>query len=752
MAAKARKGRTDDARYRLVIPLDATQIDDVSPNERVKVVARDRDGALVSDTVALGKNGKGTATLHFAEQPGALHVAVGPAEASDEEMMGLQTLAFPVAARRWRGDDELRLAPVVIRPYYWYWWRRWCRTFTVRGRVVCPDGSPVPGATVCAFDVDRWLIWTSTQQVGCTTTNADGTFSLTFRWCCGWWPWWWWRLRLWRVDPDLLERFRGVVRQAPDLRLGRAENQPSLRLIEPLLADEPLATKRVLQPEDVSALPRLREQLVAALPPAPALERLRVWPWYPWYPWWDCTPDLLFKVTQDCGNGDQVILEETVADTRWNIPNPLDVQLVVSEDACCIPAPCPNPPCEGGECVILDQVCHYPVNEIGGNLNAPATPEGYANAGPVPPNSTGYHRPFAGVIPIYKNPGDLVNVDYYEVEYHDGASWNPLPLGAALDFRRQYWDVSDLQVKQASFPFTAISGHTVAETREHYEAGSGETWDAPGADNWWLSTNWNLLIPLDTRTFPDGTYRFRIVGWDESGGALSNRRVLPICGTDDENELVLTFDNRGTTVHDPSHNCGMGVHACTQEPDTHILSVRIDGEEIDPCGTAEYDAGATVEITFLAHDVDGHLSHYTLHSRWGLNQSRNLLQHATAVLGPQSGWNPGQTSGNYGTALAQGAVAPTWHGGTYTLRIRLEDAFPDPCCYQLDLRAWKRTVVGSPSGLLFTCSGQHHNRTEYTLGIGVCDPQEGVVQRLERDDLVLQRDQPEVNPTLLRRR
>jgi hypothetical protein len=41
-------------------------------------------------------------------------------------------------------------------------------------------------------------------------------------------------------------------------------------------------------------------------------------------------------------------------------------------------------------------------------------------------------------------------------------------------------------------------------------------------------------------------------------------------------------------------------------------------------------------------------------------------------------------------------------------------AFEDPCCYQLELRAYKRTIVDCWGGYA------HANLTEYSLGVGIC--------------------------------
>jgi hypothetical protein len=484
-------------------------------------------------------------------------------------------------------------------------------------------------------------------------------------------------------------------------------------------------------------LESLQKDLLAQLPKSCELERLRIWPWYPWRPWWDCTPDVIFKVTQDCLTPGAVILEESISDTRWNIDNPLDVTLTVTEEACCRPDPCPEPPCDGGECLIIDLVCGNPVDDIGGNLGATPTPEGYLYPGGATPGTTQYNgdRPFAGIVPIWKNPGDLLAVDYYEIEYssNGGVTWNPLPAGAGVDFRRQFLDTATFTPDYASFPHDSASfpGHTVYETREHFEVASGKTYDFPGADRWWLSLNWGMLIPLDSRQLPggDGTYHFRVVGYQDGGGGnLVNRRVLPICGSQTDNGVVLTFDNRVAPpdpAHPtgPGHDCGSGtVHTCTTEPDTDIISVKVNGNPVGPCDVVDTTTG-TLEVEFLAHDPDDHLALYSLTAHYGDSLVQNLLRQPGSVITPLSAAHAGPT---YGEALGQGATAPHWQTGTFRLEVPLSEAFPEPCCYLLRLRAWKRTVVGSKSGQRFSCDHgyPYRNRSEFTIGVGVCPPNE----------------------------
>jgi len=713
-------GKRNDTKYTLTVPLDASQVDDRGADDKLKVAVATGGAVLQSQTVKLNKSGTGRATFTFDGEPAGIRVLVGPEDAADEDIVGLQTLSADVSAAA-LAQGELTLRPIVIAPYYWWWWRRWCRTFTVRGRVICPDGSPVPGAEVCAYDVDWWFFYSSTQLLGCATTDTGGAFSLTFRWCCGWWPWWWWRLRRWTVDPDLIARINPVLQRDPDLRLHAPGTQPDLSIFEHVLGESGFDLRTPLQ-RDPTVVEKLREPLLARLPSAPELEVLRIWPWWPWRPWWDCNPDLIFKVSQDCFGQNTVIVDEGIGDTRWNVDINTIVTLIATDDACCIPPPCPQPPCPEGDCVVIDTVCASQIDQVGGNQMPALAPEGYLYPGPVPANATHVHRPFAGTVPISKI-GTMVGIDYYEIL---DDSLNPLPAGAERDFRRTYWDTATLSWGTEPFQFLAYPGlppgHRAVKTREHHEATSGLTWDQPGADRFW-SINRDLLVPLETATFPDGTYRFKVRGWTEGGGGvLINPQVLPVCGSNDDEEFALTFDNRVPPPepgHPVSHNCGAGIHTCTSEPDCHIMAVRVNGTAVGICETVE-DTTGTLEVDVMINDPDGHLAYWSLDAEYGLSGNVSLIPvgSLTALAGFE-----GPT---YGQAIAQGATAPYWTGGVIRYTADLEDAFPVPCCYQLVLRVYKRNVVGSPGpGHAFSCNynSPYRNQTQFTIGIGVCAQQ-----------------------------
>jgi len=726
---------------RITVPLDASSIEDLDPKQPVKVLVADGEKPLASHTTTLGKDRRAEVTLSFEGPPRRVRVLVGPADASDADLIGLQTIATDVPLRHWRGKDAVAVAPIRITPYYWFWWLRWCRTFTIRGRLLCPDGQPVPGATVCAYDVDAWWWWWSLQSVGCAVTDAHGAFTITFRWCCGWWPWWWWRLRAWQLEPVLAGEILKLLQRDPRVpRPPLPDPRPDLEIFRPLLGgpDDPPPVRHVAAPPasraaktaaagvgaaarfDVAALDRIREGLAARLPPMPRLEALRLWPWWPWHPWWDCTPDIIFRATQPCRGAVNTIVAETWFDARWNIPQVLDVTLVANDLACCRPD---VPPCQEGECLAITDVCSFDVDDVGGNPGAPAAPVGYGNPGLIA--ETG-DAPFAEGVAIRGTIDCLSGVDYYEIEWRPegGGAWLPMPPAALGTFVREYFDFATLS--DVDVPFSAavpISGHHVYETIEHYEAThTPADW---GATKVWLATNYDYLVWwLTNGTFGDGTYRLRIVGWDEAGGALQNPRVLPICGTQSPAEVVVTIDNQATyPAPGPVDNpCGPGTsHACTDEPMTDILSVEIlhaggGSSPLGPCGNVTLQPNDVLRVDFAAYDAQGHLAWYDLRATYGENLANPLLGLPGATLAPLGGGPvPAalQVGPTYTQARLAGAPAPVWAGGAIRLEVPAAAAFPESCCYQLELRAYKRTVVNCIQNFA------HRNLSERSFQVAV---------------------------------
>jgi hypothetical protein len=762
-----------DGGFHLQVPLDASQVPGFKPERQVKVVARDGKGALHSRLVALDQGGRGVAAFSFAENPGDLDLALGPEEMADDRVHGLRTLTARVLAREWASGRELRIQPVLITRFFWHWWWTLCRTFTITGRVLCADGNPAAGALVCAYDVDYWWWWWSRDQVGCGLTDTNGHFQIEFTWCCGFLPWFWWRQRYWRLEPNLVEHILPALQREGKLRAPVPTPRADLSLFAELAAVQPgvarppvpaakanpaLAARASLSQLEVrsgpapriaveprasidpAALSKLHEQLLPLLPAVPALEGLRLWPWWPWEPWFDCTPDILFRVTQ--GPQGTVILDQGPRHVHRDIPTRLDVTLRANDKALCLARPAPRP---AGSCVVLSNVCGSDVERIGGNVELGAPPALPAQAGYLLPGVG--DNPFGENVVLSGMFGDTAGVDYYEFEWQSvtgGVAMQAMPDGTVGGFTRRFYGPGltpgDLGPwHYVSFPVLTKNGRRVIESREHFERTHAPATWGEGNARQWAEDNYDDLIVWLTGggNFPDDTYRLRLVGWRDDGAGnldLSSYTVLPLCSGLDAslpsstpNQLVLTLDNRvvvagsGSTSN-PTQPCGDGtIHVCTQEPNTGFLGIVIKHQDnsttpVTACGRFPIVDTDLLQIDFVVEDLDGHLGHFTLDATYDVDRVRRLvcpagidscpgtdLLHsvAGATLTPAgSGLSIGPT--RYSEALAQGvATSPHWYGGTYRLTIPARQAFPETCCYQLELRAYKRTVV--------SCSGAHEN-------------------------------------------
>ena len=735
-------------KHHLIVPLSAADVTGLKPGQTVKVLGQTGDKTVVSQIIKLNVKGQGEATLAFKTKPRSLRVVVGPADASDRELLGLQTLTINVPIRRWR-EAKFKLPITHITNYHWHWWLRWCRTYTIRGRVLCPDGTPVPGAKVCAFDVDYLWWWRSKQQVGCATTDASGIFEITFRFCCGWWPWWWWQHRHWHFAPEVARQIMPKLERSLKLHhtpqpvpnfdifkalIGDGDHQASLTIqppfghrpivIQPPIGEKPVVIQPKTQPPmsltrklDPNKFIQLRKPLLERLPHLPIMEKWHIWPWHPHLPWHDCTPDIIFKVTQEQNDNEVVLLEEGYSDTRWNIPTTLGVNLTASAQAWCVPD---TQDCIDGNCVAITHVCHYQVDTIAGNIGAPvAIPAGYQNPGS---SSAVNDRPFAGAVTLSGTVDCMDGVDYYEFEWSDdgGGTWFAMPPAAVATFTRSYYNFNTFKFTGVAFTPLGLDGpvdtRLVYKTLQRYEADNPLALPANwGGTHVWVGYSKLLLMNwLTAGNFADGTYHLRIVGWDVTpANKLSNRRVLQLCGSQQEATAVVRLDNRVVGLGSghptsPAHPVGPEtLHTETREPDTDILAVHIVRRgtliPVRVCGAQKIKSGDILRIDFFAHDPDGHLAYYTLDNQYGENSHQQLLALPGVSLTPSPVAAPVpaalQVGPGYNNARLQGATSPTWRGGAVRLEIPAEQAFPETCCYQLELRAYKRTIVNCNSNV-----------------------------------------------------
>jgi hypothetical protein len=328
-------------RFVLRVPLDASRVPEFRPDRAVRVLAWSKQCAPQERLVRFSKDKKGTAAFEFEAAPQeSLRIALGPETATAFELQRLQTISVSVPVSSWSGKSEVTLPAVQISAYYWWWWQHWQQSFKVTGRVVSSRGVPVIGATVAAFDIDAWWWWTARERVGDAMTDEDGSFAIEFKRTSGWWPWWWWATREWQANAELVGRITAFVGQYSKFgALGAPTAIPGLEVFQPLLASSsrPMPAKlSLMRPTqgmgsgaiDPAALESLRDRLVEILPrnfPLP------VWPWSQWAPWEDCGANLIFKVTDTCGDEATVLLNESVSEARWDIPSALDVTLTTHE-------------------------------------------------------------------------------------------------------------------------------------------------------------------------------------------------------------------------------------------------------------------------------------------------------------------------------------------------------------------------------------------------------------------------------------
>lgn len=193
--------------------------------------------------------------LPGARLPCPVRLVIGP-NISDLELLSIEavTVEVDLAPRSRDGTEpkkekgkeadaaknEIRVSVGAIRiPIEIYrCWILCCRLYTIRGRVVCRNwqydpvtrryhfcDAPVPGATVEAYDVDRWLFWYHRGLIASAVTDIAGNFEIKFRWCClNWRPW---LVKNWAIDPEIFARVKELSRRPACLCRGRPAPTPT---------------------------------------------------------------------------------------------------------------------------------------------------------------------------------------------------------------------------------------------------------------------------------------------------------------------------------------------------------------------------------------------------------------------------------------------------------------------------------------------------------------------------------------------
>lgn len=766
---------------RIVGELDLGQVPDEQYRSDMDLrVAVVREGDVLGSTVVRAGSAKQRRlpfTVEFeppvlpgASLPCPVVLLAGP-NATDRELLGIDTVrqVVDLAPSRQRGNAraatirsaagaDLKVGRIAVDPALYYCWLVCCRGFTINGRVVCRHwyydpkarrwrfcDDPVPGAVVEAWDVDRFWWWYWRDPISSATTDLNGNFHMSFRWCClRWLPW----LRPNpAIDPDILARIQQLLATAqPPLPPIQAGPDPDPLLFQQLLGGAASLPGPVLAAATQGAMSLAAVQqpagaisaegLRAALPPSPELAALRVWPWWNGS---DCSPDVVFRATQRCGDRNNVIYSETNAETRWDIPATLNVTLVANELACCIPA-CRDPECP--ECLTLSWVGCTPVDQISAEAGPPDL-RGYARTG-ASASDPWKDNPFYGVLRIQGGVG--WDVDYFKVQYaRDGTPWTDLPPPAFGGFTRSYWDGSTFV--PVAFTPTLKNGQWVLMTRHHYEDLN------PAIPRFGGEVIWNdsaTLFDFDTTQpglTPDALYQLRFDGFAADAAddlVATSERILPTCGEATAETVYLRIDNQAQTHPGPStpapckipHACGGVIHACTVEPDCCIREIwkneGLPGQDcVSACDIVRLEPTDTLTLHFSvtcpSTIQDGHLGGYWLRAEYGANQSFYITAppyvDASGGAGSLSPDPTVECGPGYSQALGQGAPRAHWNGGDFKVTLHGSD-FPECCAYLLRLWAWKRTTDGCSSP-----SVTHYNQFELSFTVlrpdqcpGVCPP------------------------------
>lgn len=751
--------------------IDFSEIEDFDHSLPLRVALVRKCRVIRSAPLKIARNGtKASFELSLpreTEKIVSASIIVTP-DVPDDRALAVDHHSVRVAASEFK--DRVAKVAITIPQRIYLCWLRCCRNYKLRGRVVCRRfkydpieqqfvlcETPVRGAKVTAFDVDRFLWFCRKDTVGSDFTDIDGNFEINFRWCCWWWgPWF---QGDWRLDPPVVGRIRDLFKGRP---LPDPDPIPSFRVLEQLaeVTDVGDVVIDSIETADATNLDSLGKQIVARAPDAPDLERLRVWPWHPFN---DCRPDIIFKVTQDCGDGVQVIFEEDCSDARPNIGTDLSgVTLVANSNACCAPC-CDDTPDD--DCLVIHGVgCGgYPLQHIEQDLSSDLV--GYYTHGD-------HDRPFGRTIRLLGVFGEAKSIDFYKLQSRRRTTpgWTPwidVPESQLGSFNRAHWTGFPLPLtKTQTVAPELVDGEIVYKSTNRFREENSDvnTTVPPSRADWlalWatasLTTDSTTGVVTETPLISDGLYELRIVGYefDESSNSLINQQIMALCPEEDGDvdpskhaTLRLRMDNRNAISVPGS------VHRNTSEPDCDYPAIcavvknlgQRDEECVEPCGVLRVEAGDTITVRFNASDSDGHLAQYSLSAHWAESDVFDVLQSTVGTLSgnPDPLFGPSYAKTFLGSQATHRASLPVtdpergrpfWHGGNFQVTVTVGDPVPltthrvfETCCaYLLRLDVWKRTTSG--------CGGPrhfHNNRCEFSFtlvrtdlpcGEDLCPPQ-----------------------------
>lgn len=757
----ANKERSIKHSARVTVDLSRIPADQFEPKQPLRVAAM-RDGQIVDSVVVTPAEQKNPrqfqATLSLgAPEDGVAGATLVVAPADDE-----RNLQSPLAARRFVASPGplIEVGPLVVSPGIYKWWifcwRR--RTYRVTGRVVRHDGDcvhPIGGARVELYDVDYCWWWYNEDLITSQYTDADGYFDITFTWCVPLWCF----LRPHPpifIDPDLRDRLLIPIRKFPPIPPDDPWEWEQFLIAQGV--ELPPGGPPVPEPERVMRQAAIRPVMQAAaggqmlaqpsLKPALSRAELALKPRLRWQDlwgdliWWkrcdepcDYYPDLRIRVTQDQpGTGTVEIFRESFWQIHWNLSGDLlDLSLEASSAALHSDR-CDHEPILGncilfdGVGAILESTIYQP--ELVGGVSYGTTPDRKQRLG----YTVSRDRAFIDTLDVMGRFGIAAPIDYYQVQAvkwtaPDFDAWaldhTHVPAGFSavspshLEGFTRYFREEHTSGGTTTYPwrpeiFSPLTvGGVVGVYKSkrrfmlEYEAAHGGPPALPfGGWDWWFMTE-DEVFRLNSHTFQDGVYTFRLVGYTQTGVdgggnpilALVNQGlaggVLRQC-SNLVKPALLTIRIANTGYFDP-----VSLTSVLHQPWVRILDFTKNGiTPISECDILVLESTDSVSMEFEVTDATGNLDSWAVTLQRGAGPLVGVLGEAGVTTVPSPAVS------DY--ALAPDPAKPSWTGGTTTVNVPASviASMGGSCAYNLRVSGWNRQTDGWSSGDIYN----EHNR------------------------------------------
>ncbi|MFN8379882.1 MAG: hypothetical protein U0452_14560 [Anaerolineae bacterium] len=762
MTERPPKERTGKHSTRVTVDLSRIPADQFEPKQPLRV-ATVRDDKVLDSVVVTPAEQKNPrqfqVTLNLGEPVDGVagaHLVVAPA---DDE----RNLQSPFAVKRFVASSGavIEAGSLVVSPGIYKWWifcwRR--RTYHVAGRVVRHEGDcihPIGGARVELYDVDYCWWWFNEDLITSQYTDADGFFDITFTWCVPLWCFLRPRPPIF-IDPDLRDRLLIPIKKFPPippddpweweefLRAQRIEIPQSLPATP---VSEGAMRQPVLRPmmraasagADMAAGSQVEQTLSRA---DLALQPLRRWQdlwgdliwWRPCDDPCDFYPDVRIRVTQDQpGAGTVEIFRESFWDIHWNLNSDLlDLSLEASSAALHSDV-CHHEPILGncilfdGVGAILESTIYQP--ELSAGFSYGTTPDRKQRLG----YTVSRDRAFMDTLDVMGRFGIAAPIDYYQVQAvkwtaSDLDAWeldhtyvpggfsavSPSRLESFTRYFREETTIGPITTypwKAENFGPLTVGGVTgVYKSKRRfmteYEAAHGGPPAPPfGGWDWWFLTE-DEVFRLNSQSFQDGVYTFRLVGYTQTGVDGGGNPILtPVnqglpggvlrqC-SNLVKPALLTIRIANTGYFDP-----VTLTSVLHQPWVRILNFTKNGvTPIDECEIIVLDTTDSVSMEFEVTDATGNLD------SWGVTLQRGSDSPVGVVGGAGVTTVPSPVLSDY--ALAPDPAKPSWTGGTTTINVPASFlvAMGGSCAYNLRVSGWNRQTDGWGSGDVYN----EHNR------------------------------------------